>query len=1096
MPDVSKSPPQPPPIQKHDFKQASLSFSQESLWFLQQLNPENTAYNSSLLLKFTGGIDQVSLQQALNEVIRRHESQRTVYPNRSGKPVQIIRPFQPFSMPFVDFSNLPEDSREQAVRKYVSDQSNQAFDLQRGPSTRFAHLHRDQNADYLFYCTHHINFDAWSKQIFISELLKLYGTFRSGRESTLPELPIQYADYAAWQKVWLSGETLRVYIEHWKEILPGDLPALDLHTDRLRPVLQSFPGARYHFPFSPHLSSQVKRFCQKERLTLFQLLLAAYALLLMRHTGQEDIIVGCPFANRSRPELDGMVGLFVNTLPIRVNLAGNPGVREFLKRVQAVVQDAYSWQAAPFEILVSEISPQRDLSRNPVFQLVINLKKFPKQQTFIDGFEVENIPWENSSSPFDFSLEFNVNENGELDTAMEYNVDLYDETTIISMAAHYQNLLSELLAGPDRLVSELEMLSPSERRQILVEWNNTAREYPRQSNVQRLFEEQATKTPDALAVVFGGKKASYRELDRRANQLARHLAHLGAGQGMFIGVTMDRSMEMVVAMLAILKAGGTYVPLDPTYPPERLGFMAEDTNIGIIISLRNCSGNLPTKPAGHLQVVMMDTQADEIAQYSPEDLSVNVEPMASACVIYTSGSTGSPKGICIPHRAIIRLVRNTNYIRIAPEDRIGQTSNMSFDAATFEIWGALLNGARLVGVAQEVLQSPVDLARVIREQGINVIFLTTALFNQVASITPEAFAPVRDLLFGGEAVTPLWVRTVLTSGPPRRLVHMYGPAETTTFATWYLVREVAESDGTVPIGMPIANTTAYVLDGALQPVPVGVAGTLYIGGDGLAVGYQNRPELTSEKFIGNPFYRDELKTCLPKSDRLYNTGDLVRRRKDGSIEFLGRLDNQVKLRGFRVELGEIEGVLKQYPGIRDATVLVRENQPGDKWLVGYIVPAPGMALGQGQLRDYLKERLPGYMVPAAFVFVDAFPLTANGKVDRKALLAFRQDKLVSQEYAAPRTLTEQTIARIWMEVLDVPRVGISDVFFEIGGNSLSAVQVMVRVQHELEVALPIHKIFQFPQLADLALQVDLEQQHQKRPFAGQVQSGEYEEFLL
>lgn len=1052
------APPTPPAIPPRHQDQASLSFSQESLWFLQQLDPYNNAYHSTYLLKFTGGVNPRYLELALNELVRRHEPLRTLYPNQGGKPVQVIQPFQPFSLPQVDFSSLPEKERQGAVQAYLTEHSNQPFDLHHGPSFRLALLHQAPGVDILFFCTHHVNSDAWSRQIFFRELTQAYEAFRRGSTPSLPDLPVQYSDYATWQREWLSGNTLAAYIDHWKTILGGDLPVLQLPTDRPRPAMQSYRGIRYYFQIPRDISSRVKQFCQIEHLTPFQLLLSAYALLLMRYSGQEDIILGCPFANRARPELDGLMGLFVNTLPIRVKLSGNPSTRTFLRQIQALMLEAYPWQAAPFEALVSEISPERNLSRSPIFQVTINMRNVPKQQAGIEGLEIESFLRLDAPGPFDLSLEFDTRTDGSLDASLQYNPDLFDEATILHMVAHYQNLLAGILAGCDSPVSDLEMLTPFEKRHLLVDWNNTARDFRRQDSLQVIFEAQAANTPQAPAVAFGSNTLNYAELNRKANQLARHLLKLGVGRGIPVGLCMERSPDMVVAMLAIIKAGGAYVPLDPAYPPGRLEFMVRDTGIQVVVSLDRWVDTLPAGLFSGLKLVRMDSQADEISQHEAENPPCLAEPQDVAYIIYTSGSTGTPKGICIPQRAINRLVWNTDYIQLSSHDRVAQASSMSFDAATFEVWGALLHGACLVGIPQETLLSPLDLRQAIREQGIQVMFLTTALFNQVASIAPDAFATLRCLLFGGEAVTPSWVRQVLQAGPPQHLVHVYGPTETTTFATWQQVREVAEDAVTVPIGKPIANTSAYVLDKNLHPVPVGVTGELYLGGPGLAVGYHNRPELSSERFIPNPFRNEEKQAGFTDCDRLYRSGDLVRFKPDGSIEFVGRTDNQVKIRGFRIELGEIEAAIRQFPGVQQVTLLVRTDQPGEKRLVAYLVPSAGAGMDLEALREHLRARLPTYMLPAAFLILESFPLTANGKVDLHALPS-PDYPLQEQHYLAPRNEIETRLVAIWKDVLGVEQVGVQDDFFELGGHSLMAVRLFERIESEFGQSLPLMMLF-------------------------------------
>jgi amino acid adenylation domain-containing protein len=1087
--------PSMPPIKRQGLKETPLSPAQESLWLIQQIDPLTVAYNFSFLFKLTGGVDRKILEFALNELVQRHESLRTIYPSQEGIPYQVIMQFEPFSLPVVDYSGLPPREREAAIHRYASEHENIPFNLEQEISGRYALLHASPDDDYLYICMHHINWDAWSHFVFTADLMQLYSACRLGEKPDLPALPIQYSDYALAHAEWFKGETCAAYVEHWKNILTGELSTLELPTDHPRPAKQTDHGARYNFTLSSELSSQIKAFSRQERLLPFHLLLAAYEILLERYSGQIEIILGCSFANRPRPEQQGLIGLFTNVLPIRSKLDGDLTIRDLLQQTHSVMLDAFTWQALPFKTLVSEIAHKRDLSRMPVYQVAINMLNVPRRTTSIPGLELSEVPREEMPAQFDLTFEF-TDEGGYFSGSAIFNTDLFDRSTIARMTVHFKNILNGILAEPHRTISQIEMLSPAEHQKIIVEWNKTKREFPRDSNVYRLFEQRAMKTPDALAVIFGDKKVTYCRLNHWANQLASHLRRQGVTPGDFVGIYMGRSLEMVVAMLAILKAGGAYVPMDPTYPPERLNFMREDTNISVIVSLQNWAESLPVKLHEHLKIVLVDAEAGKISRYSSQNLPIDVGAMITAYVIYTSGSTGIPKGICIPHRAINRLVLNTDYVNITSEDRIAQASNMSFDAATFEVWGALLNGACLVGVPQEILLSPVDLARAIREQGINVLFLTTALFNQVASISPDAFGSLRDMLFGGEAVTPLWVRTILKYGAPQRLLHVYGPTETTTYATWYLVRDVAETDVNVPIGMPIANSTAYVLDDHMNPVPTGVTGALYLGGDGLSVGYHNRPELTNERFIPNPFIQEELRAGLPISERLYRTGDLVRRKQDGNIEFIGRLDNQVKLRGFRVELGEIEIALKQHPAIQAAIVAMLKDQPDNQRLVSYIVLKVDARLDKKELQKFLEAKLPRYAIPAAFMFLSSLPITPNGKIDIKALPTPPQDSLTSDEYVEPQTPVEQALAKLWAEVLGISRIGLADDFFELGGNSLSAVQVIARIKRELEVTIPIYKLFETPRLADLAEEVELAI-HPSDEKSGDLEiSNDREEYIL
>jgi len=1042
---MTKTPPAPPPIQCHHLKQTSLSYSQESLWFLQQLDPGNSAYNSNYQIRITGGIDRHIMEQALNVLVRRHESLRTTFPNQGGKPVQVIRPFEAFSIPFEDFSGLPEDELEQVIHHYISKLGNQPFDLQKGPIIRFALLHNAQKWDTLFFSIHHISFDAWSRHIFISELMQVYDALRSGKEPVLPELPIQYGDYSAWQREWLSGETMVAYIEHWKTILSGDLPILEIPTDRPRPAIQTFRGARYHFRFPPGISSRMKGFCQSEHMTLFQLLLAAYALLLMRHSGQEDIIIGCPFSNRSRPELDGLVGLFVNTLPIRVNLQGNPNVREFLNQVHTVMLEAYPWQVAPFEALVSDISPQRDLSRTPVFQAVINMKNVPKRRTSIEGLELMSYLQEDSPSQFDIALEFDVGEDGELDASLHYNVDLFDENSIIYMSAHYQNLLGELLTKTDRPIADLEMLTPSEVKRIVIDWNDTVTDYPREKCIHQLFEEYAENAPDSPAIVFAGRELTYRQLNSRANQLAHSLCEMGIRSELRVGLYIERSSEMIIALLAILKAGGAYVPLDMAYPSKQQEFILRDTKSPLLLTLRR---HLPNLPSFDGKVVCLDDEAIYNGN-SEKNPCISMVSENLAYVMYTSGSTGLPKGTCIPHRAVVRLVKNTNYFHVSLDEVFLQFAPLAFDASTFEIWGGLLNGAKLV-IFPPHLPSPDELSRFVDTSGVTTLWLTAGLFHQIMESQPGIVNHLHQLLSGGDVLSPTHVRMALQQNPNCRLINGYGPTENTTFTCCYTIKEPS-MEQSVPIGRPIANTSVYILDAYRRPVPVRVVGELYIGGDGLAREYLNQPELTNLKFVPNHFSGQA-------GARLYRTGDYVRWLPDGNIEFLGRMDKQVKLRGYRIELGEIEAAIGQFPDVYQAIVLMCEDQPWEKRLVAYIIPTSGTTLDSNKLRGFLREKLPGYMVPSAFVLMDAFPLTVNGKVNQQALPRPERGAEADQSLK-PRNDIETRLVSIWKEILGVAQVGIRDNFFDLGGHSLMAVSLFSRIEAEFGQYLPLVLLF-------------------------------------
>jgi amino acid adenylation domain-containing protein len=1037
------------------------------LWFLQQLDPENIAYNSTYLIKYTGGIDPTSLEQALNELILRHAPLRTVYPNRGGRPIQVINPCESFSIPFVDISGLSEDEQRQTIRQYVSEHGDQPYDLQRGPLVRFALLHSGPKVDYFFFGTHHIGFDAWSRQIFFSELMQLYDSYRSGKQPTLPVLPIQYVDYALWQREWLSGDTLEAYLEHWKNILSGDLPILEIPTDRPRPALQSSRGTRYHFKLPRSLSSQMKDFCQRERLTPFQLLLSTFALLLTRYTGQEDIIIGCPFANRSRPELDGLVGLFVNTLPIRVNMGGNPSGRKFLDQVRTVMLEAYPWQAAPFEALVSDISPQRDLSRTPVFQVVINLRNVPKRATTIEGLKIENMLRENVPSAFDISLEFDVGEDGTLDASFQYNIDLFDENTILHMVGHYQNLLGELLNKSDRPIGELEMLTPSERQRIVINWNDTGKDFP-EVCIQELFTGQAEKNPDALAVVCNGTSLTYSDLEKSANKLANYLRQGGMEAEARVGIYLPRSEKIVVSLMAILKAGGAYIPLDLTHPAERIAYTVKDSDPAAIITLSHLCNQLPEQ----IRKICLDTESDLIDNCTPGRPVPVTNNDSLAYVIYTSGSTGRPKGAMNVHKGIVNYLTYMNQeYQFNVTDRVIQLTSLSFDVSAFEIFGTLSYGGTMFLMDDAQMRDPDFIyAAVIDHQATYISCVPTMLraLCESALKGERKKHSLRLLLPAGEALREADVGLARRAfGDSVKLVNQYGPTECSIIHTNYLVpATLPNSLQIVPIGKPISNARAYVLDKFFHPVPVGAKGELFIGGIGVGRGYLNQPDLTAKWFFPDPFW---------PGGRMYRTGDIVQYRPDGTICFLGRSDNQVKIRGYRVELGEIEAVVSEFPGVKDAVVILwRQDESGT--LAAYITVVDGNPEQiKGNLRSYLADRLPFYMLPATIMVLDEMPLNPNRKIDRHALPR-PESGGGPEHYLAPRNDVETRLVLIWKEVLGMEQVGIRDNFFELGGHSLLAVRLFARIQEEFGQSLPLLLLFKDGTVEALASALSLQEQ--------------------
>ncbi|NCR69790.1 MAG: amino acid adenylation domain-containing protein [Microcystis aeruginosa LG13-12] len=973
----------PPILPRTKDTELPLSFAQQRLWFLDQLQPNSALYNIPMVLHFRGNLNQKALEQSLQEICDRHEVLRTNFVTIDGQPTQVIQTTRE-TISVVDLQDLPIHEQAEKTQQLKQKQATQPFDLAKESLIRITLVVLSETEHLLLVCMHHIISDGWSIEVLIHELTSLYNAYVQNQPANLAPLPIQYGDFALWQKQWLQGDVLQSQLNYWQNQLTAAPPLLSLPTDHPRPAVQSFVGTQQEFSLSPKLSQALTELSHQQGVTLFMTLLAAFDALLYRYTGSGDILVGTPIANRNRSEIEGLIGFFVNTLVMRTDLSDNPSFSQLLTRVREVTMDAYAHQDLPFEMLVEALQPERDLSHTPLFQVAFVLQNTPKSEIAMTGLTVTDLPPENTTAKFDLTLAM-VNMDDGLKGVWEYNTDLFDSSTIERLSWHFINLLEGIVANPQERISQLGV-KPKE----------------------------------------------------------------------LVGICLERSLEMIVGLLAILKVGGAYVPIDPDYPQERISFMLQDTQVKILLTCESLETSLPNHQA---IVVCLDKDWQQINQASQENLNSTVSADNLAYVIYTSGSTGIPKGVIVTHQAVNRLVLNTNYIQFTPDDRVVQASNIAFDAATFEIWGALLNGAKIIIIAKSVLLSPQELALSLKENQISVLFLTTALFNQLANLVPQAFSNLRCLLFGGEAVEPKWVEEVLEKGAPQRLLHVYGPTENTTFSCWYLVEKVASTATTIPIGKAIANTQIYLLDKNLQPVPIGVVGELHIAGAGLAKGYLNRPELTQEKFIANPFDKTG-------KSKLYKTGDLARYLPDGNIEYVGRIDNQVKIRGFRIELGEIEAVLSQNQAVQSSCVIVREDNLGDKRLVAYVVLQPEINLTINEIRQFLRAKLPDYMVPTAFVLLDTFPLTPNGKIDRRALPV--PDLQSQGEYIAPRNPIEEKIAQIWAEVLKLERVSIEDNFFELGGHSLLATQVISRCQEAFEIALPLRYLFESPTIAQLS----------------------------
>ncbi|MDP9121854.1 MAG: amino acid adenylation domain-containing protein, partial [Acidobacteriota bacterium] len=959
-----------------------LSFAQQRLWFIDQLEG-GSLYNIPIVLRLSGELSVAMLSRVLGEMVRRHEVLRTVFPGVDGRARQVILPPAGFVVPLVDLLGLPLGLREPVAVDSVTEEAGRPFDLGRGPLLRAGLWRLDETEHVLLFALHHIIGDGWSMGVLVREVTALYAAFAAGQPSPLPELPVQYADFAAWQRSWLSGEVLEGELQYWRDHLSGVPPILELPTDRPRPAVQSFRGAARRLSLPPTLSEALAALSRREGATLFMTLLAAWSVLLSRFTGRSDFTVGTPVAGRNHLEIEGLIGFFVNTLVLRPDLSGDPRFTVLLSRVRGEAVSAFAHQDLPFEKLIEELVPERSLAYTPLLQVMFALQNTAVAELVLPGLRL--VPVElPEDAKFDLSVSLSE-AGGQIDGVLSYARDLFDASTIDRLAGNFAVLLAALAAwatsaasaalpedGPDAElpVSQLPLLAPPERHQLTIEWNDTSSRLPPGSTLQELFALQAAAHPRRLAWQMGEEELSYEELAGRSTAVARFLRRQGLGVGDVVGLCVERCGAMLVAMLGILKAGAAYLPLDPDYPRERLAWMLEDSGAPLLLTQESLAPRLPPTAA---RVVRLDSQWEEIEDIEDieniEDIegigdidtqsreeirgsgegavagsrasSMTAAPVATAApiataataataesllayVIYTSGSTGRPKGVAVPHGAVLRLVMATDYIDLGAAERVAQLSSISFDTATFDIWGALLHGATLVGVPKETLLSPADLAAYLRAARIRVLFITTALFNQVAQQVPDAFAGIRDVLFGGEAADPGAVRKVLAGGPPERLLNVYGPTENTTFSTWFQVETVPGNAVTVPIGRPIANSRAYLLDTGLQPVPLGGIGELYLGGEGLARGYLNRPELTEERFVESP--------ALP-GERLYRTGDLARFLPDGNLEFRGRHDQQIKLRGFRIELGEIELALKAVAGIAEAAVVVREDLAGGRGLV-------------------------------------------------------------------------------------------------------------------------------------------------------------------
>lgn len=1035
-----------------------LSFAQQRLWLLDRMVADRSVFNVSKWLRLAGVLDVAALHHALNGVVARHDVLRAHMRVDQGTPMQVIAPELDVDLDVQDFRALPVGERIAEAERQARISLSTPFELTDGPLLRASLLRLAEEEHWFLLTLHHIVTDGRSTAVLGRELSALYNAYRLNSPSPLPNLPLQYADYAMRQRNYLQGEVLERQLAYWKPVLT-EVPVQDLPTDRARPTQTDLRGARLSFEIDATLTHQLRELGRCEGATLFMTLLAAFTVLLHRYSGQDDVVVGVPIANRTHPEVEQLIGFFVNTLALRVDLRDAPTFAALLARVRRTALDAYAHQDIPFEQLVQHVAPKRDLSRNPFFQVLFTLGFTSLADWDFAGIETSRSGYTaNPTSELDLSLVLSEVAGG-LHCEVTYATALFDAATIERMMDHYRTLLGSIVAEPGKTIDRLPMQSAHERERVLVAWNRTATPYPDATCVHRLVEAVAARMPAAPAVTDGESVLTYGELNARANQLAHLLRQRAPGPAPRIGLCLERSAELIVAMLGVLKAGAAYVPLDPELPVERLAFMLRDADVSLLVTTTSL---LPRIPATCDRMLCVDRDGPAIAAQPTRDHDSPQSSAQLAYIMYTSGSSGTPKGVLIAHRSIARLVCATDYIHIDATDAVAHVANPAFDAATFEIWGALANGGRVIVFPRMAVLSPQLFATMLERAAITTLFLTTALFNQIARYAPGAFRGCRTVLFGGEAVEPRWVRAVLDAAPPARLLHVYGPTEATTFATWHEVRAVPVDANTIPIGRPISNTEVYILDSEGEPVPVGLPGELYVGGPGLAAGYLNQAELTAERFVPHPFAKD------PHA-RLYRTGDRVRFLADGAIEFLGRLDRQVKIRGHRIELDEIEAAITRLPGVREAVVAVRGDTTEARQLVAFVVAAANFGPPPANLLRDLKPLLPEYMLPASIVWLKALPLNASGKIDRHALLA-------SSEPAAspvvtrvePRDMFEHVLVDIWERVLNVTGIGVLDHFFEIGGHSLLAARLMDEIERETGFAAPLAALFADDTIAGLA----------------------------
>ncbi|MGD2093266.1 MAG: amino acid adenylation domain-containing protein, partial [Candidatus Aminicenantes bacterium] len=1072
-----------------------LSIQQEQVWYLCTMAPGNRAYNFQFTLRFQGKFNKRLFESCLTDIIRRHEIFWTTFPNIQGKPVQVIHEPWEVKIPVVDLRGIPGiEERERQLEELIQQELNIIFDFTKLPLIGFKVFLLEEEEFLFLQIEHHLIHDGWSNAIFLQEFKVLYEAYQKDESSPLPDLTVQFSDYATWQRKWFDGDFSEKQLDYWLKKIKEFPNILELPTDKPRPKMQRYNGDLIRRYLPGDLYQALRMFCRERETTLFVTLFSAFAILLHFYTDQQDMLIGTGMVNRRLKETTHLIGMIVNTIVLPMRLCREQLFIDLLKRVQELVLQAHENQETPVEKIVERLAYERDLSRNPLFQVLFSFHDSPVPNMEFTDLRGEYRVIHNKTAKTDINVVClpraeqrigmeKTDEEEKLEILWEYNTDIFKKETMERMINHYMKILKDILNKYKKRISDIEIIDENEKKKILYDFNNTKAEYPKDKCIHELFEEQVKKSPKKVALVFEDQALTYRELDEKSTALARVLQKYGVTTDRPVGICLERSLEMIVGIMGILKAGAGYLPIEPDYPPARTRYMLGDSNVRIFVTtaklqvkikaeVERTLGQSPVQP---LQLINIETAFTSVFEPSLPTLTsaCQVNPVNLAYVIYTSGSTGKPKGVMVKHYSVTRLVLNTNYLQISGNDIFLQYAPISFDASTLEIWGPFLNGAQL-SVAPAGRLSLADLDNFVEKYQVTTAWLTAPLFQTMEEERFGFFRTLKTVLAGGDVLSFAAVKKLAERYRNLQIINGYGPTENTTFTCCYRVnRKMLSGYQKVPIGVPIANTTIYILDKSQKPVPLGVYGELYTGGDGLARGYLNHPEMTAEKFIN---YKSQITNDMSYrsyrsyiSKRIYKTGDLARWLPDSNIEFLGRIDNQVKVRGFRIECGEIETALAEHPRVQEAVVIAGSVNNSIQLVAYYVAADKNKVLEVSEIRNYLQKTLPEYMIPAAFVSLEEIPLTPNGKVDRKALLKHEVALESSQVYLAPRTKVEKQLARIWEEVLGAARVGVYDNFFELGGHSLLATQIISRINQELGVDVPLSKLFEAPNLESLSI---------------------------